>query len=634
MSAADISPQGSTDVEELIYSIECAKDEYVLGNLEKHIGNSAAARNAYDARMAWFLEADLELNGAYSVDEPDEDETTSNPVTPVAAPVPTKMTTTMTEVNMDSSFDFIPGQLPLANVRGITPATFKHWSYMFGFDKFRNPVHLAQHLKDGQLVGQHVRQKDGRTSFLGSTAKLQMYGQWLWPAGGKKVVVTSSELGALSVSQAQGHKWPVVALPTDQQGGLAAFRRNFEWLNSFEEVILAFESDEREQALAQQFAGLFRPGKVRLAKLTDSLTDMLQAGRTEEIKSALWQAEVWRPGGIIEGSDITIEWLESDEGVVGYELPYPRLNDALRGLRAKELTFLVAGSGIGKSTIAREIGAHLVMRHGLKVANVFLEEGPTKSANAYMAIDCNVPLGELRLNPKILTRDQKLASMAKWAPLTMFFNHFGSLDSADLLAKLEYFAAAGCKFLILDHISIVVSGMASSKEGERKDIDILVTALRSLIERTGMGIICISHLTKADGTPHEEGGRINLDDLRGSGSLKQLADNVIALERNSQDEEAPNEADIRLLKNREWGDQGLMDRISYNKETGRLLPCPRKPKEAKEKDGSPFAAQDKLLRSKAGATSKKKPDPTDLRMQQYAAGQQQLPVDPDADIPF
>jgi twinkle protein len=201
-----------------------------------------------------------------------------------------------------------------------------------------------------------------------------------------------------------------------------------------------------------------------------------------------------------------------------------------------------------------------------------LEESKEKTAQGYIAIHNNVPLGCLREDPSILTDETWERSLAEVVHARQFFyDHFGSLDSENLLSKLRYLAV-GCKcdFIILDHISIVVSGQESSSEGERKDIDILMTNLRSLIENTGVGIIAIVHLNKPPGVAHEEGARVTLSHLRGSGSLKQLSDNVIAVERDTQGDNS-DESLLRVLKNREFGDLGEADTVAYNRETGRLV---------------------------------------------------------------
>jgi energy-coupling factor transporter ATP-binding protein EcfA2 len=48
------------------------------------------------------------------------------------------------------------------------------------------------------------------------------------------------------------------------------------------------------------------------------------------------------------GTEFTLEKLKQAASV-GYDLPYPRLQDMTLGLRKGELTLLTAGSGIGKS---------------------------------------------------------------------------------------------------------------------------------------------------------------------------------------------------------------------------------------------------------------------------------------------
>ena len=124
-------------------------------------------------------------------------------------------------------------------------------------------------------------------------------------------------------------------------------------------------------------------------------------------------------------------------------------------------------------------------------------------------------------------------------------------------------------FILLDHISIVTSGLESSDEGERKDIDILMTRLRSLIEETGVGVIAIVHLKRAQKKDYYSGDAVALSDLRGSGSLEQLSDNVIAIERDQQGSD-PTKMTVRVLKCRETGETGPADLLDYNRQTGRI----------------------------------------------------------------
>jgi twinkle protein len=106
---------------------------------------------------------------------------------------------------------------------------------------------------------------------------------------------------------------------------------------------------------------------------------------------------------------------------------------------------------------------------------------------------------------------------------------------------------------------------------ERLILDDTMKQLRALVERTGCIVHVISHIKKTDKNV-DEGDRINLSDLRGSGSLAQIADYVIALERNRQhaDDRISNTTNIRVLKNRKTGKCGIACALYYNHETSRL----------------------------------------------------------------
>lgn len=447
--------------------------------------------------------------------------------------------------------------------------------YGYGIAKYNGKtVQVAPYYYNGTLVAQHLRDAEKRFSWLGEAKHLELFGQHLWATGGKRVVVTEGEIDCLSVAQAFNLKWPVVSVPNGAQSAKKYIQQNLEWLESYDEIVIAFDNDEPGRKAAQECAMLLSPGKVKIANWAPhkDANDMLQAESPGAIAQVIFNAQVYRPDGIVAGSDLTLEYLLKDEAINSFSLPYPILDSMLKGLRKAELTTLTAGSGIGKSTLAREIGYHLVTRHGLTVGVVALEESVKKSALGYMALDLNVPMGDLFLDKSIVSLEDFKVSYDKLiaSDKLYFYDHFGSLESDNLVSKLRYLASGvGVDFIILDHISIVVSGIEDGDE--RRIIDNLMTNLRSLVENTGVGMLLISHLKIPEGKPHEEGGRVTLNQLRGSGSIKQLSDNIIGVERNQQGED-PDVSQIRVLKNRLFGHVGLADVLRYNKKTGRLLP--------------------------------------------------------------
>jgi twinkle protein len=466
----------------------------------------------------------------------------------------------------------VSGTVSAIPKRGIREDTCQKFGYRIGEYK-GEPCQLANYCDPaGAPVAQKVRLAGKKFTWVGDrSGALPLYGQHLWRDGGKSVVITEGEIDALSMGQAFSLKWPVVSLPDGASSAKKAIKAAFEWLDKFEKIVLCFDMDEPGQKAAQEAAELLPVGKTFIMWLPykDANETLLEAGAAA-LTTAYWEAKEWRPDGIVCGSEFTVEKLKASV-VTGYSLPWPIANEKLGGIREGELTLLTAGSGIGKSTAARELAYHLHQKEGLKIGNIFLEESVTKTAQAYVAIHNNVRLKDLRADPGLLSNEAWESSVANVLQTRMwFYDHFGSLDSDRLLSKMRYMRTVlGCHFVILDHLSIVISGQEGSSEGERKDIDRLMTKLRSLIEETGLGVIAIVHLRQPDGKPHEEGGRVTLSQLRGSGSLKQLSDNVWAMERDQQGSD-PNQSQIRILKDRNDGSVGLADILEYT-DQGRLV---------------------------------------------------------------
>ena len=103
-------------------------------------------------------------------------------------------------------------------------------------------------------------------------------------------------------------------------------------------------------------------------------------------------------------------------------------------------------------------------------------------------------------------------------------------------------------------------------------IDTTMTRLRSLVERTGIALFLVSHLRRQgnDKHSHEEGGRVSLSSLRGSHSIAQISDSVIALEVDQQADPVRKLTTVRVLKNRYSGEVGKAGTLSYDLNTCRF----------------------------------------------------------------
>ena len=74
------------------------------------------------------------------------------------------------------------------------------------------------------------------------------------------------------------------------------------------------------------------------------------------------------------------------------------------------------------------------------------------------------------------------------------------------------------------------------------------------------------------GKAFEEGNMASIDDVKGSGSIKQISFDIIAFARNltAEKEEDRNRVNFTVLKSRFTGLTGPAGTALYNRETGRL----------------------------------------------------------------
>ena len=159
-------------------------------------------------------------------------------------------------------------------------------------------------------------------------------------------------------------------------------------------------------------------------------------------------------------------------------------------------------------------------------------------------------------------------SIANWN--LYLFDGFGSFDPDIIYNRIEYLATGlECRVVFLDHLSILLSGLDGD---ERRMIDTTMTKLRSLVERTGIALFLVSHLRRNsnDRSSHEEGGRVSLSSLRGSHSIAQISDSVVALERDQQADTLGSPTTVRVLKNRYSGETGVACELSYDLNTCRF----------------------------------------------------------------
>ena len=400
-----------------------------------------------------------------------------------------------------------------------------------------------------------------------------LFGQNNFDPVGKYITVTEGELDAMSAYQMFGSKWPCVSVKSSSSA-LTDCKKNFKYLNSFNTIVLCFDNDTTGRNAANKVAAIFEPHKCKIVNLKSfkDASDYLKAGQREEFIQLWWNSTPYTPAGLVNLGTLGSSLYEENYcETVSY--PWSGLNEKIYGIRTGELVTFTSGTGMGKSSVIRELMHHIMKNTKDNIGVFALEESIKNTAFNIMSVEANQ-----RLYIKEIRDTFSLEQLKEWEDNTIgtnrfvAFDHFGSMSNEDILGLVRFMSnALDCKWIVLDHLSMVISGQQDGDE--RRNIDNLMSNLRKIVEECNVSLLVVSHLRRTSSDRgHEEGREVSLAHLRGSQSIGQLSDAVIALERNqqAQDPTEANTTTVRILKNRYTGETGIATYLFYDKETGRM----------------------------------------------------------------
>lgn len=393
----------------------------------------------------------------------------------------------------------------------------------------------------------------------------------LFKGNNKKLIITEGEIDCLSVSQVV-KGYPVVSIPNGANNAKEAIKQNLEWLERFEEVVFCFDMDKAGQEAVKECAALLSIGKAKIMSLPlKDPNEMLKENRIDELYKATWNGIEYRPDGIVSGEEL---WDEINKPVdYGLSYPFKTLTDLTYGIRTSEMIVFGAGTGMGKTEFFKEIEAHLLLKHKQKIGIIHLEEQTKETILGLMSkhssIKFHIPTAKYTEEQKRKAFDETIGTNK-----VFIYDSFGTTDLDTIKTTIRYMVKGkDCKYVFLDHITALGDGLEDGNNVNQY-MRKVVSELANLTRELDFTLFTISHLRKSDGKkPHEEGGRVHLDDLYGAAALKQWASYVFGLERNQQaeDEQIRHTTTLRCLKDRYTGlAAGQTVAIKYNKETGRL----------------------------------------------------------------
>jgi len=375
-----------------------------------------------------------------------------------------------------------------------------------------------------------LAEKDFR--WIGTSKSL--FGRDLFNGAGRRLIIAEGEMDALTIAQASYNKYkkmyPVVALSSSVMA--KQLLRDRDWIRSFKEVVLCFDEDDAGEKARTEAITIIGVDKVKTTKLpfNDASDVFLEKGGAALLQ-CIFDAAPYVPSGIIGKEAL---WESLIEYNSKESFPYPPclqgINTKLKGMRGGEIALFISGTGSGKSSILREIMLHILETSEEKIGIVSLEESPAETARKLAGMKLlknpaeeEIPLDILKEGFDQVFDDGRV----------VLLDHQGSVTDSSIMDQLEYMALSGCKFLFIDHITILVSEGVDNLTGLEAQDKVMNDLLRLVKRYPDVWIGLVSHLRKVQsGTKSFEEGKLpSLDDIRGSGSIKQISFDIIAFAR-------------------------------------------------------------------------------------------------------
>lgn len=438
--------------------------------------------------------------------------------------------------------------------RGIAAETFRYYGCPTKINREGKPVSIGFHYPNGSTK---VRLLEKKEFFWLGKPEPGLFGKNKFTAGSHKyVTITEGEYDALSLFQVL--RSPVVSVRSSASGGRdASVDRS--WLNSFERVYLALDDDVPGRECAREIARLFDFNKVYLVRLGDrkDANAFLQEGLDEELRNLWRNSKKYVPENVVSSVDefekiLTqpLEW-----GVKAY--PSQVLNEKTYGIRKGEMVLVTAPEGVGKTEFMHSIEHKLLKGTNENVAAIYIEEPKQRHLQALAGIELGKPA---HLPDSGLTSGEIVAAFKEVVPVDdrlFLYSHFGSDEPDIFLDTIRYLVTAcKCSYVIVDHITMVCSGL--SGEDERRALDYISTRLEMMVKELNYALLIVSHVNDVGQT---RGSRYigKVADIRIDLSRDLLADNPI--ERNT--------TTIVVPKNRYCGRTGVSGSVLFDPLTTR-----------------------------------------------------------------
>jgi twinkle protein len=442
----------------------------------------------------------------------------------------------------DFTYEYLP-------IRGIDKSTLSFYDVKTKISTDGKPVSMGFKYPNGAYKVRRLDKKDFYSE--GDISKAGLFGRDKFAAGSHKyVTITEGELDALSLYQVL--RSPVVSVQSAGTG-VRDCTVDREWLASFERVYLALDDDAPGRDAAANVAKLFDYNKVYQVKFSPhkDANDLLKSGNGDELKNIWWNAKKYLPETIVSSFSDFKKILEEEQPP---SVPYPfrTLNEMTYGIRTSESVLITAQEGVGKTELMHTLEHHLLKETDDAIGAIFLEEPKARHLQAIAGLELRKPAHLPDSGCSNADIYEALQKAVRSDDRLHVYSHFGSDDPSAILDTIRFLVVArGCRFVLLDHINMVVSGLAG--DDERRALDFLSTRLEMMVKELDFSLLMVAHV-------NDEGL------TRGSRYISKIADMRIDITRDltHDDPLERNTTYLTVSKNRFSGKTGSAGKLIFD----------------------------------------------------------------------
>ena len=461
----------------------------------------------------------------------------------------------------------------LTEVRGLTRTTLEAFQ-IYG-DKEMIYFPFIRNGKTDMIKQMKIKRVDGKKD-IRPTSKDQLKCLFGWQTispGSREAVICEGELNAMSVKQIG---FDALSVPFGAGNGekQAWVENEFDNLERFDTIYLWFDNDDAGKAAIPELVDRLGCERCRVIEHRCDANDALNEGMNNEgLMALLVNSTEQTPSSLCRLKEFETQiWDELQNPYAftnGFRLPWSKVGTSFI-FRPGEVTVLTGVNGHGKSAGAGEMVVSVLEQGGCACV-AGLESRPHKWLVRMLKQYQARQLGE-----------NSLSTREGFSPVFDWFNEnlivYGSPGQGvcnDILEVFRYSRRRyGATFFLLDNLS-ALNVPLDDYEGQRKFIQKLVNFAKT----ENVHILLVTHMRK----PEDDSKPGNKFGIKGSGSLSDLADNVLIWWRNRRKEQKIREGalvnrhdpDALLIcdKQRETGVEPTF-KLWFNPEYGNFLEEP------------------------------------------------------------